>query len=331
MSIAVTKAASDDASLQDGWVPVSVESLRSITELAFDLYIPMEDQVVPRLYRGRDIPLRATDITRLLDRGMETLYTPASMASIYRDHLRERVLADESIPLTRRYQMLAQAARVVFEDALRERDVAAMTAVSNDLGRQITKLVTGEEFLLLDLIEVMLHDYTTYAHATRVCTYALLIAKSIGIYDREDLLGIAKGALLHDVGKLFISDQIVAKNYRVTPEERELMREHPTQGFLRLARRDDLQWGTVMMVYQHHERVDGCGYPVGLPGDEIHEWARICSIANTYDALMRDRSVHDEAAMRQVIRNLDLQSGRSLDEEITRCWMEMVTSNPPRA
>jgi HD-GYP domain-containing protein (c-di-GMP phosphodiesterase class II) len=177
----------------------------------------------------------------------------------------------------------------------------------------------------------MLHDYTTYAHATRVCTYALLIAKSVGIYDRQALLGIATGALLHDVGKLFVADTIVAKNYRLTPPERERMREHPTQGFLRLSKREDLSWGTLMMVYQHHERVDGCGYPVGLCQSEIHEWARICAIANDYDALMRDTAMRDTAAMRKVLHNLELQSGRSLDEEFTRCWIETIRSSLPSA
>jgi HD-GYP domain-containing protein (c-di-GMP phosphodiesterase class II) len=85
-----------------------------------------------------------------------------------------------------------------------------------------------------------------------------------------------------------------------------------------------------MMVYQHHERVDGCGYPVGLQGNEIHEWARICAVANSYDALLRDVPQHDRRAVDNVLRNLELQSDRSLDKEITQCWIETIKANPPQ-
>ena len=67
------------------------------------------------------------------------------------------------------------------------------------------------------------------------------------------------------------------------------MQEHPTRGFKELCRREDLTWGQLMMVYSHHERCDGRGYPVGLIQSEIHEYARICAIADVYEALCRDR------------------------------------------
>lgn len=308
-------------------IPISVESLRSIKSLDFDLYIQFAALQLPRLFRARNVPLRPVDLNQLLERGIETLYISSADTLSYRNYLREQVLADASLPMTKRYEILAQAARAVFQDALQARDTVKLVSLSNDLGRQISTLISGEDYLLFDLIEVMLHDYSTYAHATRVCTYASLVAKSIGIYDREQLLPIAMGSLLHDVGKVFIASQIVAKNYRITPEEREQMREHPTQGFKRLAAREDLNWGTLMMVYQHHERIDGCGYPVGLMGREIHEWARVCAVANTYDALLREHPQHDATSMARVIRNLELQCDRSLDKEITQCWIETIKAD----
>ena len=313
----------------DNWVPVAVESLRYAADYCFDLYI-RDDAVNSsfRLFRGNDVSMTEKDIDQLLSRGVRTLFASASQARAYRDFLRERVLGDNALPLTRRYEVLTQAARVVFEEAFQERDVDALCDVTGELAGQLTELVNYDDIQLFDLVEVMLHDYSTYAHATRVCSYSVMLAQGLGIKEREELASIAKGALLHDVGKLFISDSVVAKNYCVTSEERKLLKQHPTQGFRRLAARKDIGWGALMMVYQHHERVDGCGFPVGLEKEEIHPWARICAVANTHDTLMRDVATDDPHALKKVFENLELMSGRSLDEEMTQCWLKIFTKTP---
>lgn len=331
-SIAPHGVTDSNESAADNWVPVAVESLRYATDYCFDLYIRDSAGKAPfRLFRGHDVPMTDKDVDQLLARGVHTLFTSASKAREYRDFLRERVLGDESLPLTRRYEVLTQAARVVFEEAFEKRDLDAVCEATGELAVQLTDLVNYGDIRLFDLVEVMLHDYSTYAHATRVCSYSLMLAQGLGIDDRESLAHIAEGALLHDVGKLFISDSVVVKNYRVTPEERELMRSHPVQGFRRLAVRNDIDWGTLMMVYQHHERADGCGFPVGSEKEEIHPWARICAIANTHDTLTRDVSIDDPLALKKVYENLDLMSGRSLDEEMTQCWLKIFTNSPLQA
>jgi HD-GYP domain-containing protein (c-di-GMP phosphodiesterase class II) len=76
-----------------------------------------------------------------------------------------------------------------------------------------------------------------------------------------------------------------------------------------------------MMIYQHHERYDGRGYPVGLVGKEIHEWGRICAVADVYDALTRDRPYRKGASTKDVLEYMDRESGRGFDEEICQCWI----------
>ena len=93
--------------------------------------------------------------------------------------------------------------------------------------------------------------------------------------------------------------------------------------------RGDLSWGQLMMVYQHHERTDGRGYPVGLVGSEIHEWARLCAVADVYDALTRDRSYHKGADAKDAMAYLDRESGRGFDEEICRCWIATLKQCQP--
>jgi HD-GYP domain-containing protein (c-di-GMP phosphodiesterase class II) len=81
-----------------------------------------------------------------------------------------------------------------------------------------------------------------------------------------------------------------------------------------------------MMVYQHHERCDGRGYPAGVTRTEIHEHGRICAIADVCDALMRDRPYRKASLRADVVEYLDRQAGRGFDEEMARCWMAAIIS-----
>jgi HD-GYP domain-containing protein (c-di-GMP phosphodiesterase class II) len=99
---------------------------------------------------------------------------------------------------------------------------------------------------------------------------------------------------------------------------------HPTWGFMELRRREDLGWGQLMMVYSHRERCDGRGYPASLVRSEIHEYARLCGIADVYDALLRDRPYRQASTSADVVEYLDRQAGRGFDEKMARCWITAI-------
>jgi HD-GYP domain-containing protein (c-di-GMP phosphodiesterase class II) len=118
--------------------------------------------------------------------------------------------------------------------------------------------------------------------------------------------------------------QIIDKPDKLSERERRIVQEHPCRGFQELSRRPDLTWAQLMIVYSHHERCDGRGYPVGLLRSEIHEYARICAIADVYEALCRDRPYRRASRRSDVLEYLDRQAGRAFDEEMTRCWIAAV-------
>ena len=124
----------------------------------------------------------------------------------------------------------------------------------------------------------------------------------------------------------YIPRHILDKRGKFTPRERQIVQQHATHGFRELCNRDDLSNGQLMMVYGHHERCDGGGYPVGLMRGEIHVYARLCAIADTYAALTSDRPHRRASRKANVIEYLDRQAGRAFDEEMTRCWIATVAS-----
>jgi response regulator RpfG family c-di-GMP phosphodiesterase len=130
-------------------------------------------------------------------------------------------------------------------------------------------------------------DVGTEAHSRRVHGYALATAREYGMPEAE-IPDLEHGVLLHDIGKIGIPDAILLKPGRLTPEEWETMRRHPEIG-KRLIGGIAFLRGAVPIIYCHHEKWDGSGYPRGLTGDEIPLGARIFSVVDAFDAMTFDR------------------------------------------
>jgi HD-GYP domain-containing protein (c-di-GMP phosphodiesterase class II) len=161
-----------------------------------------------------------------------------------------------------------------------------------------------------------------------VTVYCLLIAGQAGITDQGELAQIAGGALLHDIGKRHIPASVLNKSGRPTDEEWKLIREHPVSGFQELAERSDVSWGQLMMVYQHHEKLDGSGYPAGICGEEIHPWARICAVADVFDALTCQRPYRKAVPKADVCEHLSRHSGEWFEPELVTHWVHHVRNTP---
>jgi putative two-component system response regulator len=147
-------------------------------------------------------------------------------------------------------------------------------------------------------------DVGTEAHSRRVHGYALATAREHGIGE-ELMVDLAHGVLLHDIGKIGIPDNILLKPGPLTPEEWVIMRRHPEIG-KRLIENIPFLRGAVPVVYCHHERWDGSGYPQGLKGEAIPLAARIFSVVDAFDAMTFDRpyskAVSFEAAKAEIRR-----------------------------
>jgi HD-GYP domain-containing protein (c-di-GMP phosphodiesterase class II) len=185
-------------------------------------------------------------------------------------------------------------------------------------------LILRDDVLETDLLGVMHHDYHTFTHSANVSYYSVMLASSLQLADEHGLKQIATGALLHDLGKLDIPDHILCKPGRLSDSEFEIIRDHPRTGFRKLCHRDDLSSGQLMMVYQHHERLDGKGYPVGITAEEIHPWGRVCTVADVFEALTSNRPYRKGMSVEQAFDIMDRDSGLAFDIEMLKCWKEII-------
>ncbi len=147
------------------------------------------------------------------------------------------------------------------------------------------------------------HDYYTYTHSVNVGMLSVLLAKSLykGSYD-HDMQELGAGFFLHDLGKCDIPHDLINKPGQLTDEEWDLMRNHPQRGNRILVDTDQISKECGIIIMQHHEREDGSGYPFGLSKDEIHPYARICSIADVYDALTSTRAYKQKVPAYEALR-----------------------------
>jgi HD-GYP domain-containing protein (c-di-GMP phosphodiesterase class II) len=276
------------------------------------------------MFRERRYPLDADDLERLSAADTQTLYIRVASHIAYRDYLNREVIQNDQVPPPRRYQALRTANRAVFQNAFRSGNVKQMVEVAAELGQQMTDILCDENLVLGHLLPLMTHDYYTYTHVMNVCTYCLVLAVKLGIRQQAELLKIAEGALLHDLGKWHIPPAVLNHPGRLTEEQWELVRRHPIDGFRDLCLHSDLNWGQLMMVYQHHERLDGRGYPVGVVDGEIHGWARICKLADVFDALSSDRPYRKAEPIDWVLDFLNERAGTEFDKDMVQCLRKTI-------
>lgn len=133
-------------------------------------------------------------------------------------------------------------------------------------------------------------DGATFNHCVRIRNYSLAIAKRLGVFTADEIVYLERAAYLHDIGKARIPQEILNKPGKLTPEEFEIMKTHAEFGKqMLLETQTPLLMGAAEIVGQHHERMDGNGYPKGLKGDEILLAAQIVGLADVYDALRTER------------------------------------------
>ncbi|HSG42123.1 MAG TPA: HD domain-containing phosphohydrolase [Anaerolineales bacterium] len=168
-------------------------------------------------------------------------------------------------------------------------------------------------------------DRETEGHSVRVSQLACLLGEKIGL-SNEQLKGLERGALLHDIGKIGISDTILHKPGKLTKDEWKIMRMHPDIG-ARIVERIPFLQESMSVVRYHHERWDGSGYPLGLKSEDIPIQARIFAVVDVFDALTSKRSYRSKATPDEAIQYLREQSGIFFDTEIVNTLAKLPYSN----
>jgi putative nucleotidyltransferase with HDIG domain len=182
----------------------------------------------------------------------------------------------------------------------------------------------------LDTVKMLVNfldhkDEYTKGHCQRVTKLAVAIGQALDFSD-VDIQNLEFAALLHDIGKLAVPDDIINKEGKLTMQEYEIVKMHPAVGY-EIIKDISFLDGSKKILLQHHERIDGRGYPIGLTDHQIDIGSKILSIADAYDAMTSSRPYRkDGLSQEQAIEQLELSTGGQFDKTIVDVFISLLMS-----
>ena len=217
---------------------------------------------------------------------------------------------------------VAQGVQYLYQDT----QSADFTNASRSITDDLLKAIEDNDAVAVDIGALKVSDEYTFKHSVDVATISMILAKQMKLPDNE-IHDIGVSGLLHDIGKTMIPNEILNKPGRLTDDEFNIMKKHSVYGYNMLKDRKDLNNSILMGVLQHHERIDGTGYPLGFDAPKICQFAKILSVADVYDALVTKRPYKDALSQRDAVEML-MSMTNQLDIGVMRAFMSSMILYP---
>lgn len=203
-------------------------------------------------------------------------------------------------------------------------DAKAIKKVVNDIVEEIL----SSEQVLLNLRDIRSYDNYLFSHSLGVTVLSIVMGKNIK-RDEKFLRDLGIGCMLHDIGKLDIPKEILDKPEKLTEEEFEIVKFHTQYGYRRILDQDgELPATSAHVAWEHHERIDGTGYPRGLKGEKIHIFSRISGVADVYDAMTVDRVYRKAYPPNEAVEFIMGASGTLFDYEVVKAFLKSIAPYP---
>lgn len=188
-------------------------------------------------------------------------------------------------------------------------------------------LIENKEINSIYLLELKTFDNYTYVHSLNTCVLALFFGIQMS-YSKPMLLDLGAGTLLHDIGKMKIPIEILNKNGKLTENEYDIMKTHPELGYDMVKNLDYINERGKAIILEHHERIDGKGYPYGLKGDKISKYSKIACISDVYDAIVSDRVYRKGFAANEAYEFILGNSGTFFDFDLVNIFRNNFSLYP---
>lgn len=197
---------------------------------------------------------------------------------------------------------------------------------SKDLINDNINLLLTDNSAVNAMLDVTSYDYYTYTHCVNVSIYAIAFGHYLNL-NKKQLQILGMGALLHDIGKLKIPNEIVNKNGKLNDEEFEIMKQHPTFGVQVLKELGETNKEILQIIEQHHEKIDGSGYPNGITKEKIYLLSQIVTIADIFDALTTKRSYKDALTTYRALIIMEKEMKNELNPDLLKKFITFMHKN----
>jgi HD-GYP domain-containing protein (c-di-GMP phosphodiesterase class II) len=308
------------------FVPISPLTLTSHAPVGVNIYSWQQGAKEEILFLASDQSATSEALEWMSSTAELKLFIHQNDCDEYQKYLRSHCdewLQNDAMPIQSKAAILSEVVRNVLSNEFARNDTMNIVGASKQLGKQMARVSSDQSLLCGELCQILHHDYGTFTHSANVGFYCSLIAVELG-FPAPVVEELATGGLLHDLGKLDIDDRILNKPGKLDEFEFKTIKEHPVTGFRRLTKVTETTTTQMLMAYQHHERLDGKGYPVGLTGDEIDIAAKICSVADVFEAMTSNRPYRKAMTRKQALDLMNESVGTAFDKEVFQCWSSIV-------
>ncbi len=307
--------------VEQQFFPIFLESVIVNTILAFDLYIYNRSENKYVLYRSRHTQFVEKHRQNLLKNNVSSLFITTEDLAHYKKYIEKnlsQIVDSPTLKTEEKANIIYQSARNLMEEVMAKPLVSDSIKRSRRFVKNTVRYILKEKDYFFSIIHLTSHDYYTYTHSINVCIYSLSLARRLNIISPYQLNLIGTGALLHDIGKSTIPQEILLKRGPLTSDEWKIIKEHPLRGLSLLRVHKTLNPHIIEIVRSHHEKLDGSGYPDGLIGKEVPLFARIACVADIFDALNTNRPYKKAADTFHSLEIMNEQFDGKIDKDIFR-------------
>lgn len=276
--------------------PIRINSLFPAHPPCFDIYLKLRERYV--LYLRAGDPISPEKIQKL-DAYSTYFYVQEQNRGLYKKYISLQLNNDHLNPQDKA-MLLRESSYALVSELFENPDVTQALKDSKEMIDHFVHFMEDVPEGMAHMISLSSHDFYTYNHSLDVSIYSLGLGKAAGM-SKEEITELGQGSLFHDIGKRYVSADIICKDGPLDDIEWAQMQKHPTFGLQILEEQDDISEAIKASAFEHHENFLGTGYPQGLDGDEIHPFARIIALTDTYDAMTTQRSYNTPMTPRQAL------------------------------
>ena len=279
------------------------------------------------LYKNHDRKFTDADQHRLARTNTEFLYVRSGDMDVVTEYLEQNLdtlLARDDIDSGAKGTILYQTAANYVTDVFDEPDKTADVIRCRSLIRHLMKYVAGHEDALKALQAITSQNHYIFTHSVQVAALMMLVHDRLFDLNHDEMIDVGVGSLLHDVGLVFLSGELLDKPDALTAIEYHKVKQHAQKGYEYLHSAGTLGEVSLTIVRHHHEKYDGSGYPAGLKGDDIPRSAQMAALCDTFCAMTTDRPKHSALAQTEALRIMEEETGSTFSPEMFRRFKAIV-------
>jgi len=293
----------------------------------FAIFLQHEKSGAPVLYRAAGAELGTPDFARLSEYGLDCFQVRSDDLRKCEDILERRlreVLERGEGTVLERTQLVVHVGTTVARDLAGGPEPGKGLARATQLLESVMSDVLSDPHVAANMLNMTAHEAGVASHMFIVSMLAIAFGQDVIGADERALKELGLAGMMHDVGKLGLTAELLNKDSQLAPLEYELIQQHPIES-VRLLRNDPEVTDNVRrLILEHHERVDGRGYPLGLEIGDLSVGGRVLAIVDTFHALIGRRSYRESVSTMEAVQVIQRQAGRQFDTDLVRCWSDFI-------